>query len=93
MATTTTTSQNKDAARKELQATLGELETLRDEIRVRLHLAGMDIKKAWGDLDPEYLRLRDAARDVRDEAVVALRDALVEVRKGLRAVRKELEKK
>ena len=32
---------------------LTELQTLRDEIRVRIHLAGVEVKSAWDHLEPQ----------------------------------------
>jgi hypothetical protein len=35
---------------------LAQLKTLRDEIRVKLHLAEMDAKDRWQELEPEIER-------------------------------------
>ncbi len=39
--------------KSDLNKSLESLQTLRDEIRVRLHLAGMDAKDAWDKLEPK----------------------------------------
>ncbi len=70
---------------------IGELEGIRDELRVRAHLAGMEIKDAWDDLDTRYLALRDLAEGARDEAVTKARKGLVEIRKELHALRARID--
>ena len=90
--TTTTTNKTPTAeVRKELDAMVLELEKMRDEVRVKLHLAGMDLKTAWDKLDPEYLRLRDGVRDAKDDTVHAMRDAMAEIRKGFSTLRAKID--
>ena len=33
------------------------LKTLRDEIKVKLHLAGMDVRDQWAKLEPELSKV------------------------------------
>lgn len=47
--------------RKQFDHDLGELKKLRDEIRVKLHLAGMEVKERWKQLEP---RLEEIERKV-----------------------------
>lgn len=47
-----------------LDKDLADLARMRDEIRVKLHLAGMDAKSAWKSLEP---RLDDLEREAREE--------------------------
>jgi hypothetical protein len=51
------TTQNSIEAR--MRNIVAELRKLRDEIRVQIHLGGMDAKKAWDELEP---KLADAER-------------------------------
>ena len=44
------------------QKTLVRLEALRDEVRLKLHLAGMELKDEWARIEPE---VRDAAHSVQ----------------------------
>lgn len=62
-----------------------ELEQMRDEIRVKVHLAGMNAKDVWRDLEPKIDKLeRDAAAEGENIA-----DATLTFAKNLRdAVRK-----
>lgn len=62
--------------RRGMKDRLAYLRTLRDEIRVDVHLAGMELKDRWRELEP---RMRDAERlaeDVSDVAVQALDDVV-----------------
>ena len=36
---------------------INELRKLRDEIKVKVHLAGMDAKRAWNELEPKFTEL------------------------------------
>jgi hypothetical protein len=38
-----------------------QLKTVRDEIRVQLHLAGMEAREAWTELEAEYQDIHAAA--------------------------------
>lgn len=42
-----------DDMRKQLDHDLAELKKMRDEIRLKLHLAGMDAKERWKQLEPK----------------------------------------
>ena len=72
--------------RKGLHEGLNELEQVADEIRVKLHLAGMDAKDAWGKLEP---RLDDARQHARS-ATASSRKAFEEIVEAIRDFRKTL---
>lgn len=76
----TTTEQLK----KNMKSSVELLQTLRDEIRVQIHLGGMDVKAEWQTLEPEVEEaINDAAHDA---------DAMVQGLVGkLNALRKKLE--
>lgn len=79
---------NPDGLRKELNATLDELRTLRDEIRLQLHLAGMDAKDKWNrDLEP---RLFTMEKEVEREVGSATRTALDELGASMKKFRDSL---
>jgi hypothetical protein len=76
MATPETTEELK----KHLRESLELLKTLRDEIRVEVHLAGMDMKDRWKELEPRFSEVERLAfnatqtsRRVMDETVAAFR--------------------
>lgn len=55
---------------------LERLQTLRDEVRVRLHLAGMDVKDRWNELEPHLLDAETAAQQFSDASKAKLAQAL-----------------
>jgi hypothetical protein len=61
----------------DLQKGLAELATLRDEVRVRLHLAGMDLKDQWNKLEPRVAEVeKKAAAEVSEVSRAALTDVI-----------------
>lgn len=57
--------------KQELEETRNDLRRAADEVRVKLHLAGMDAKDAWEDLQPKLAdfekRFDSKADEVGDE--------------------------
>ncbi|MDC0678579.1 MULTISPECIES: hypothetical protein [Sorangium] len=66
--------------KSDLNKSLSSLQTLRDEIRVRLHLAGMDAKDAWDKLEPKLLDAEKLAEDVSEASRNALREIVEKVK-------------
>jgi hypothetical protein len=67
--------------RETIRGRMDEIKTLRDEIRVDLKLAGMDLRDEWKKLEkriPETTRL---ASDITTLTVKALDELLAEVRR------------
>jgi hypothetical protein len=51
------------------------LSTLRDEIRLHLHLASLDVRKEWDEtLEPKVLEAERAARDIAEKPQAAVSD-------------------
>jgi hypothetical protein len=48
---------------------LANLRRMADEIRVRIHLAGMEAKEAWGKLEPRLQELEHKATAAKDKVV------------------------
>jgi len=66
----------------ELEKSLAQLATLRDEVRVRLHLASMDVKKQWNELEPRiHAAPERAARDVSNGSHAVVREVTEAVKK------------
>lgn len=78
--------------RRKMKERLEHLKTLRDEIRVDVHLAGMELKERWQELEPKMRDAEQLAGDVSDVAREAL-DDIVErfrtFRETLRARREQ----
>jgi hypothetical protein len=62
------------------------LKTLRDEIKVKLHLAGMDVRDQWAKLEPELSKVERAAEQATESSKKLMDDAL----KRLKALRDSL---
>jgi DNA repair exonuclease SbcCD ATPase subunit len=62
--------------KQELHKTLDRMRTLRDEVRVRLHLANLDAKEEWKRLEPHLAEMEQAGEDLRDETRAALNKAI-----------------
>lgn len=69
-------SQTTQELSKEMKKSLDHMRTLRDEVRVRLHLAGMDAKDEWQKLEPYLADVERAASDLSESARVALSEAI-----------------
>ena len=52
------------------------LKTLRDEIKVKLHLAGMDVRDQWAKLEPELSKVERAAEQATASSKKLMDDAL-----------------
>ncbi len=76
--------------RHPIQDVLAELQTLRDEIRVRVHLAGMDAKDSWSELEPRLSALEAQAKEASGNAAHALRQTAAELATALKNLRARL---
>ena len=65
---------------EDLQQGLSSLQTLRDEIRVRVHLAGLEAKDKWRELEGHLLGVEDAAKDAAEGSRERITDALEKLR-------------
>jgi hypothetical protein len=73
-------SQTTTDLKDELKKSLELLQTLRDEVRVKLHLAGMDVKDEWAKLEPHLARVEQIAAEASDASRAALADAITKVK-------------
>jgi hypothetical protein len=63
------------SVKQDLEDTRNDLRRMADEIRVKLHLAGMDAKDAWEDIQPrlqDFERRFDATADEVSDELKAL---------------------
>lgn len=72
--------------KSELKKGVDLLRTLRDEVKVKLHLAGMDAKDQWAKLEPELSKVERAA----DQATESSKKLLDETLKRLKSIRDSL---
>jgi hypothetical protein len=74
-------------AKKELNDVMSKFCMLRDEIRVKMHLASMDAKERWSAIEDQVARVEHAATE---QATVATRTAVTEAIKKLTKFRESL---
>lgn len=61
------------------QSTTSPIDSLRrmaDEIRVKIHLAGMEAKDAWNELEPKLRHLEQRAEAATSDVVDELRERM-----------------
>jgi len=69
---------------------MADLREMRDEIRLKLHLAGMDAKDAFRKLEPRLTRLESEVSKGGDAVADALQTTAKELRASLRKLRDQL---
>ncbi len=70
-------SQSTTDLKGELKKNVERLGTLRDEIRLKLHLAGMDAKDQWKHLETELLQVEADAAQAATEATRTALDGTI----------------
>jgi hypothetical protein len=65
----------------ELEKSVALLRTLRDEAKVKLHLAGMEAKDQWRALEPRVQAAVDAAKEATDASHKLVTEAVSAVKK------------
>ncbi|HXN32501.1 MAG TPA: hypothetical protein VN894_11585 [Polyangiaceae bacterium] len=74
-------------AGSELEKNLEQLRALRDEVRVRAHLAKMDVKDRWHELEPRVAAVvEQAAKSASEASHTAVSEAI----QALEKLRKSL---
>lgn len=70
---------------------LQELKTLRDQIRVRLHLVGQEARTQWEQqIEPHIGRIEQQIKEVRDDTVDAVKEAIERARTAFEEFRGRL---
>lgn len=69
--------------KQDLKAFQQDIRALRDEVRLKLHLAGMDVKQEWENLEPQIDRALNSAAQLSSEVVGELKQRLNDLRKRL----------
>jgi CBS domain-containing protein len=75
--------------RVELRHQLAELEALRDTIRVRLHLAGMEVRDGLADLEPKIDRLEREIAGATEDAGSRIVKSIEQLKRSLRSLREK----
>lgn len=69
-----------------LRLRLDDLRTLRDSIRVRLHLARLDARDRFREIEPKIEKLERQIRELGEDATGKLTGALEKLEKALRSI-------
>ncbi len=72
--------------KKELEKSLLLLQTLRDEVRVKLHLAGMDAKDKWSEIESQLVAAEHAAAAATTEATRVTVDEAIKKLQNFRSL-------
>jgi hypothetical protein len=80
-------SQTTNELKAELDKSIEMLKTLRGEIRVKLHLAGMEAKDRWNKLQPTLDAAEQAAKDATDASKHAVEQAVKSLKELRQAMR------
>lgn len=65
----------------QVQRGLDELRKLRDEIRLDLHLASMDAKEKWNEIEPRIRDVETMAKDISTASRKAVQEVIDSVRR------------
>ena len=79
-----------EAPRAQVDKLLAELRMVQDELRVQMHLAGLDAKDKWRDLETRFLQLEKQIGDATDSTLQKMRDAAVELKAAYHALRNQV---
>ena len=72
-----------DELKKELKKTVDLLKTMRDEIKVKLHLAGQEAKDRWQKIEPEIEKAGNEVAKTSKATVEELVTRVKEFKKDL----------
>jgi hypothetical protein len=76
--------------RQQVDHALGELRTLRDEIQVQIHLAGMETRQRWATLEPELRSAEARLVDSKDLTLQSVKDLVSELKQAGRKILDEV---
>lgn len=79
-----------EGVKAESQKVISELQTLRDEIKLKLHLASAEGRDAWNKLEPQIEQFERKVGDAAESAVEDLKTAGGELKANLEAIYQSL---
>jgi hypothetical protein len=82
---------NRDEIKHEVDKNIEKLATLRDEVKVRLHLASLDAKKEWDDkLAPRVADMEQSAKNITEASRGTMKELIARVEEFLVHLRSDL---
>jgi hypothetical protein len=82
----------KDKTKQEIEHLVGELTRVRDQMRLKLHLASMDVKKRYEAIDDEIFDLSQRAERATEETAEEVKERLRHTRERLEGLRDRVSK-
>jgi hypothetical protein len=79
--------------RKQFEHDLAELKKMRDEIRVKLHLAGMEVKERWKQLEPKLEEIERKVEAGSEDILGATTKLFEDVGRAFREIGERLVRK
>ena len=74
--------------KEEVDKNLAKLATLRDEVKVQLHLASLDARKEWDEkLSPKMLEVEDSAKQMTESTRSAAMELVAKLEEFLTRIR------
>lgn len=70
-----------------MSKTIDELKTIRDELKVKMHLAGMEAKNEWEQLEPRLNALEKRIEQDGQKALAAASDLVEELTDAFRKLK------
>lgn len=83
----------KSKFRVEIDKRLDELQALRDEVRLKLHLGGLEAKSMWDKLEPTLHKVEQDAEQATEVAASGIQRALADLRESYDKLRRQLEQR
>jgi archaellum component FlaC len=71
--------------KQDAQGALASLRTLRDELRVKIHLGGMEARRKFEELERDFDRIQSAAKHEADASVEDLKESFLELKASLKS--------
>jgi hypothetical protein len=78
--------------KEETQKVVSDLQTLRDEIRLKVHLAGAEGRDAWNKLEPQLEQFEQRLESTTEAAIEELRSAGTELKANFERLYERLRK-
>lgn len=78
--------------RSESQKVVSELQTLRDEIKLKVHLANAEGKDAWSKLEPQLSQFEQRVGQAAEETLDELKAAGAELKTNVQKLYESLRK-
>ena len=82
----------RDELKDESKKVVGDLQRMRDEIKLQLHLAGADARDAWDKLEPQLKQFEDKVEQATETALDELRTKGTELKANVERLYHRLRK-